>query len=63
MTLISLLIIILILVVVFWLLSRYVVPALPDPIGKVVLAIVALLVILWLLSQTGLLPDLNVRLR
>jgi hypothetical protein len=58
-TIFGLLVLLIVLAAVFWLLSAYVVPALPPPIGKVVLAVLALLVVVWLLSAFGVVPGLG----
>jgi hypothetical protein len=62
MDLITLLILILVVAVVLWLFSTYVVPALPQPIGKFALAIVAIILILAILAWAGLLNLGNLRL-
>lgn len=49
--LISLLIAILAFVIIFWLIERFVIPAVPAPWGKVIEVIVAIIAILWLLSR------------
>ena len=59
MDLLTLLVSIIVIAVVFWLLSHYVVPMLPAPWGNVIIAIFALLVIIWLLSLVGILPALS----
>ena len=52
-TLISLLIVLLVLGIVFWLIVAYVMPALPipEPFKAAIIAILALIVILWLLMN------------
>lgn len=55
MGLIELLVIVLVLAIVFWLLTQYIVPHIPAPWGTIVLVIVALIVILFLLNQIGVL--------
>jgi len=53
MDLISLLVIVIVLAIVFWLLTKYVVPAIPAPWGMIILVIVALVVIIFLLQKIG----------
>ena len=55
MDLITLLVIVIILAVVFWLAGTYVAPLFPMPVGRttlgmVIVGILALIVIIWLLS-------------
>jgi hypothetical protein len=45
-----LIVLVVVLILVFWLLDTYVVPALPAPAGRIILAVLALLTALWLLS-------------
>ena len=59
MDLLTLLVSIIVIAVVFWLLSHYVVPMLPAPWGNVIIAVFALLVIIWLLNSVGVLPNLS----
>ena len=59
MTLLGLIVLLLVFVAVLWLLSRYVTPAVPAPIGTLVLAVVAILMIAYLLSVVGLLSAIN----
>lgn len=61
MTLLSIIVVVIVLILVFWLADRYVAPLLPPPWGRVVLAIIAIVVIIWLLSLAGILPALNTR--
>lgn len=55
MGLIDLLVIVLVLAIVFWLLTQYILPVIPKPWGTIIVVIVALIVILWLLSRIGVL--------
>jgi hypothetical protein len=49
MTLVSLLVLLCVLALVFYLLAQYVVPLLPQPLGRILLALFALAVVVWLL--------------
>lgn len=62
MTLFTLLLVIIVFVVVLWMLERYVVPMLPNPIGRVILVAIVIIMILWLLSVAGILPNMGTRL-
>jgi len=53
MDLITLLVIVIVLAIVFWLLTKYVLPAVPAPWGTIILVVVALIVIVWLLQKIG----------
>jgi len=55
MGLIELLIIFLVVAFVFYILTKYVVPALPRPWGVVILVITAIVVVLFLLDKIGML--------
>lgn len=55
MGLIDLLVIVLVLVIVVWLLTQYVLPVVPKPWSTIIMVILALIVILWLLSRIGVL--------
>lgn len=59
MGLIDLLVIVLVLAIVFWLLTQYILPVVPEPWRRIIVVILALIVVLWLLSQIGV---LNLRL-
>lgn len=59
MSLLALLVLILVMLFVLWLLQHYVSPALPPPVGVILLAVVAIVFVLWLLSAFGLLPAIN----
>lgn len=50
-TLILVLVIAIALILIFWLLDRYVAPAVPEPFRKYVLAVVALIVIILLIQR------------
>lgn len=50
MTLIGLLVLVVVLAIVFWLLTSYVLPLLPPVVGRVLLAVLALVAVLWLLG-------------
>jgi hypothetical protein len=56
MDLVSLLVTLVILGLVFWLITAYLIPLLPDPFGKVVLIILVIIIILFLLNMIGVLP-------
>jgi hypothetical protein len=49
--LIALLIILLVLALAFWLLDRYVIPAIPAPFGRIIEAVIAIIIILFLLNK------------
>lgn len=62
--LIALLIFGLVFAVVFWLLQSYVVPALPDPFGKLVLAVAAIIAIILIVGWAfGGLPSVAIPVR
>lgn len=63
MSLITLLVVLVVLCVVFYLLKAYVCPALPPPFGMLVLLVFALIVIVWLLSLIGVLPMSDIKIR
>lgn len=50
-TLITLIIILVVLAIVFWLFDRYVAPVIPSPWGRVIEAVFVLIVILFLLQR------------
>jgi len=55
MGLVELIILVVIIVLIFWLLTKYVVPSIPAPWGTVVLLVIALIVVLYLLNRIGVL--------
>jgi len=62
--LVALLIFGLVFAVIFWLLQQYVVPALPAPLGKLVIAIAAIIAILLILGWVfGGLPSIAIPIR
>lgn len=55
MDLITLLVICIVLAIVFYILTRYVIPLLPKPWGTILLVVIALLVVIYLLTRIGVL--------
>ena len=60
MSLISLLVVIVVLALVWWLLTKYLIPALPEPWGNVVLVICVIVAILILLGLIGIGPGIKI---
>jgi hypothetical protein len=59
MPLLTFLVVVCVLLLVLYLVHRYLVPMLPHPIGMLVLAITVILIIAWLLGAVGLIPALG----
>lgn len=57
--LITLLIALVVLAIIFWLVKDYLVPMLPDPIGKIVLIILVVIAIVILLGFVGVGPGIG----
>ena len=52
-TLISLIVVVVVLAIIFWIIQAI---GLPEPFGKIALVIVGLIAILWLLGIVGVVP-------
>lgn len=48
---VELIIILIVLAIAVWLLDKYVVPILPAPIGRIVLALIIIIVVIFLLNK------------
>lgn len=59
MSLISLLVVIIVLALVWWLLTKYLIPLLPAPWGTIVLVICVIIAILILLGMVGIGPGIR----
>jgi CHASE2 domain-containing sensor protein len=53
----------LVLALVWWLFSTYVLPRVPEPFRTVIIVVLVVAVCLWLLSLVGILGPLNWHLR
>ena len=51
MGILEIIILVVVLILIFWLLDRYVVTLLPAPLGRILEAVLAIVVILWLCSR------------
>ncbi len=61
MDLISLLVLVIVLALVWYLLTRYLLPLLPEPFRTIVLVIVVLICIVFLLGMIGIGPGIRLR--
>ena len=59
MSLISLLVVIIVLALVWWLLTKYLIPALPAPWGTIIMVICVIIAILILLGLIGIGPGIQ----
>lgn len=59
MSLLTLLMFVIVAALVWWLLTTYLLPVLPEPFRTIVLVICVLIAILWLLSIVGIGPGLQ----
>ena len=59
MSLISLLIFIIVLALIFWLVTAYLLPILPQPFRTIVIVILVIIAIVWLLSIIGVGPSIH----
>jgi len=63
MPLLQVIVMLLVLALVWWIFSSYVLPRVPEPFKTIIIIILALAVCLWLLSWVGVLGPLNWNLR
>ena len=61
MSLISLVIVLLVLGLVWWLFSTYIMPRVPEPFRSIIIIVVVLAACLWLLSLAGI--DINIPIK
>ena len=61
MDIVTLLVYVVVAVLVWFLLTRYLLPLLPEPVRTIVLIVVVLIAILWLLSLVGIGPGVQLR--
>ena len=61
MDVVTLLVYVVVAVLVWFLLTRYLLPLLPEPARTIVLIVVVLIAILWLLSLVGIGPGVQLR--
>ena len=61
MDVVTLLVYVVVAVLVWFLLTRYLLPLLPEPARTIVLIVVVLIAILWLLSIVGIGPGIMIR--
>jgi hypothetical protein len=60
MSLIGLLVFVIIIALVWWLLSVYILPHVPQPFRTIIIVILVLIAIFWLLSLIGIGPGIRV---
>lgn len=58
---ISVVVVLIVLALVWWLFSTYVLPRLPEPFRTIIIVVLVLAVCLWLLSLVGLLGPIKLR--
>ena len=63
MPIIQIIVVLLVMDLVWWLFSTYVLPRVPDPFKTIIIVILVVAVCLWLLSLVGILGPLNWSLR
>jgi len=56
MPIIHLIVVLLVLALVWWLFSTYILPRVPEPFKTIIIVILVLCVCLWLLSLVGVIP-------
>jgi cell division protein FtsX len=59
MTLLSLLIVLIVLGLVWWLVWNYLLPRIGEPFRTIVIVLMVLLVVVWLLSLIGIVPPVR----
>jgi hypothetical protein len=63
MPIVQIIVVLLVLALVWWLFSTYVLPRVPEPFRTVIIVVLVVAVCLWLLSLVGILGPLNWHLR
>lgn len=59
MPVISIVVTLLVMALVWWLFSTYILPRVPEPFKTIIVVVLVLFVCLWLLSLIGLVPGLR----